>query len=84
MEYTENLIDIDNVPYICREVPYICRQNAFCNENQDNFNIFNEVNIDNIVYKSVNIIPIISQSKSLNNNIKNSFNIIKLHKSKSL
>ena len=77
MDYTENLIDID-------QVPYICRQNAFCNENQDNFNIFNEVNIDNIVYKSVNIIPIISQSKSLNNNIKNSFNIIKLYKSKSL
>ena len=84
MEYTENLNDIDQVPYICRQVPYICRQNAFCNENQDNFNIFNEVNIDNIVYKSVNIIPIISQSKSLNNNIKNSFNIIKLYKSKSL
>ena len=41
MDYTENLIDIDQVPYICRQVPYICRQNAFCNENQDNFNIFN-------------------------------------------
>ena len=76
MESSEQFFDII-------QIPYICRQDAFYYENIDHFNIFNEVNIDNIVYKSINTIPIISQSKSLNI-IKESLNNIKLRKSNSM
>ena len=73
MEYSEQFFNI-------KQIPYICRQNAFYYDNNDNFN---EVYIDNILYRNINTIPIISQSKSLNY-IKESFNIIKLRKSNSM
>ena len=70
MESSEQFFDII-------QIPYICRQDAFYYENIDHFNE------DNVVYRSINIIPIISQSKSLNI-IKESLNNIKLRKSNSM